>query len=168
MDVLTSETCWALNNEIIKKVTSSWSLFIQIVTSLIACFDVLRHYIFTQTIELRFSYFKNQHSLFPFTLLIGWFLNWDEAFLFVLFLPETLYGLEGSGIESRLVQDFSHPSKPVLGPSSLLYKEYRFCIPEVNRPGRGVDDTSPSSAAVKERVELYLYTPSGPSWPVLG
>jgi len=30
MDVLTSETCWALNNEIIKQVTSSWSLFIQV------------------------------------------------------------------------------------------------------------------------------------------
>jgi len=30
MDALTSETCWALNNEIIKQVTSSWSLFIQL------------------------------------------------------------------------------------------------------------------------------------------
>ena len=30
MDVLTSETCWALNKEIIKQVTSSWSLFIQL------------------------------------------------------------------------------------------------------------------------------------------
>jgi len=30
VDVLTSETCWALNNEIIKQVTSSWSLFIQL------------------------------------------------------------------------------------------------------------------------------------------
>ena len=29
MDVLASETCWALNNEIIKQVTSSWSFFIQ-------------------------------------------------------------------------------------------------------------------------------------------
>ena len=29
-DVNTSETCWALNNEIIKQVTSSWSLFIQL------------------------------------------------------------------------------------------------------------------------------------------
>ena len=29
MDVLTSETCWALNKEIIKQVTSSWSLFTQ-------------------------------------------------------------------------------------------------------------------------------------------
>ena len=30
MDVLTFETCWAVNNEIIKQVTSSWSIFIQI------------------------------------------------------------------------------------------------------------------------------------------
>jgi len=30
MDVLASETCWAVNNEIIKQVTSSWSLFNQL------------------------------------------------------------------------------------------------------------------------------------------
>jgi len=30
MDVLTSETCWTLNKEIIKQVTSSWSPFIQL------------------------------------------------------------------------------------------------------------------------------------------
>ena len=29
MDVLTSETCCALNKEVMKQVTSSWSLFIQ-------------------------------------------------------------------------------------------------------------------------------------------
>jgi ribosomal protein S17E len=27
---------------------------------------------------------------------------------------------------------------------------------------------TPSRAEVKERVELYLYFPSGPSWPVIG
>jgi hypothetical protein len=27
---------------------------------------------------------------------------------------------------------------------------------------------TPSSAEVKEKVELYLYSPTGPSWPVLG
>ena len=32
MNVLTSKTCWALNKEIIKQVTSSWSLFIQLET----------------------------------------------------------------------------------------------------------------------------------------
>jgi len=31
LDVLTSETCWAVNNETIKQVTSSWSLFIQLI-----------------------------------------------------------------------------------------------------------------------------------------
>ena len=30
MDVLTFETCWAVNGEIIKLVTSSWSIFIQL------------------------------------------------------------------------------------------------------------------------------------------
>ena len=35
-------------------------------------------------------------------------------------------------------------------------------------PGRGVNHPSPSSAEVKERVELCLYSPSGPSWPALG
>jgi hypothetical protein len=34
--------------------------------------------------------------------------------------------------------------------------------------GRGVDHPHPSSVEVKEMVQLYLYSPSGPSWPVLG
>ena len=38
----------------------------------------------------------------------------------------------------------------------------------VKRPGRGVDHLPPSSAAVKERIELYICSPSGPSWPVIG
>ena len=37
-----------------------------------------------------------------------------------------------------------------------------------DRPGRDVNHPSPSSAEVKERVELYLYSPYAPSWPVLG
>jgi len=40
--------------------------------------------------------------------------------------------------------------------------------PGVKRQGRGVDHPPQSSAEVKERVELYLYSPSGPSWYVLG
>ena len=35
MDVLTFETCWAVNSEIIKQVTSSWSIFIQYIHSFI-------------------------------------------------------------------------------------------------------------------------------------
>jgi len=40
-------------------------------------------------------------------------------------------------------------------------------FPGVNLLGRGVDHPPPSSAEVKDRVELYLSYPSGPSWPVL-
>jgi hypothetical protein len=52
--------------------------------------------------------------------------------------------------------------------TSLLYNGYRVTFPGVKRPGRGVDHPPSSSASVKERVELYFYSTSGPSWPVLG
>jgi len=47
------------------------------------------------------------------------------------------------------------------------------CFLGVKRPGHGFDHPPPSSAEVKERVELYLYihpppSPSGSLWPVLG
>jgi hypothetical protein len=61
----------------------------------------------------------------------------------------------------------SRPDRP-WGPSSLLYNGYRVSFPGVKWPGRGIDHPPPSSSEVKERVELYLYSPSGPSWPVLG
>jgi len=38
----------------------------------------------------------------------------------------------------------------------------------VKQQGHGVDRPPPYSAEVKERVELYLYSPSGPWWPVTG
>ena len=44
-------------------------------------------------------------------------------------------------------------------PPSLLYNWHRLCFPGVKRPGRGVSDTPQSSAEVKVRVELYLYSP---------
>jgi hypothetical protein len=53
------------------------------------------------------------------------------------------------------------------GPPSLLYNGYGVSFPGVKWPGRGVDHPPPSCAKVKERVELYLYSPSDPSWPVI-
>jgi hypothetical protein len=61
----------------------------------------------------------------------------------------------------------TRPDRPC-GPPSLLYNEYRVSFLGAKRPGRGVDHPPSSSARVKERVELYLYSPSGPSWLVLG
>jgi hypothetical protein len=54
------------------------------------------------------------------------------------------------------------------GPPSLLYNEYRVSFPGVKRPGLGVNHPPPSSAEVKERVDLYLCSPSEPSRPVPG
>jgi len=60
----------------------------------------------------------------------------------------------------------TRPDRP-WGSPSLLYNAYRV-IPGVKRPGRDVYHPSTTSAEVKEGVELYLYSNSGSSWPVLG
>jgi hypothetical protein len=52
----------------------------------------------------------------------------------------------------------AHPASYAMGAGSF---------PGVKWPGHGADHPPPSSAEVKERVELYLYSPSGPSGPVL-
>ena len=75
----------------------------------------------------------------------------------------TCYRLDGPGIESRWRRDFPRLSRPALG-----YTLDIGSIPGVKLPGRGVDHPAPSSAEVKERVELYLYSSSGLSWPILG
>ena len=76
--------------------------------------------------------------------------------------------LDGPGIESqwggeifrsRLAGPRAHPASYTMGTGSF---------PGVKRPVRGVDYPPPSSAEVKERVELYLYSPSGLSWPAVG
>ena len=41
-------------------------------------------------------------------------------------------------------------------------------FPVVKPPGRGADHTPPSKRRGHEKVELYLYSPSGPQWPVIG
>jgi hypothetical protein len=52
----------------------------------------------------------------------------------------------------------SRPDRP-WGLLSLLYNGYRVSFLGVKGTGRGVDHPPPTSAEVKERVELYLYFP---------
>ena len=57
-------------------------------------------------------------------------------------------------------------SSPGTNPAS-----YTMCIGSllgVKRPGRDVHHPPPYSAEVKERVDVYLYSTSGPSWSVIG
>jgi len=65
----------------------------------------------------------------------------------------TRYGLDCPGIESQWGRDFPHPSRPALGPTHPMGTG---SFLGVKRPGRGLDHPPPSSAEVKERVELYL------------
>ena len=60
----------------------------------------------------------------------------------------------------------TRPNRP-WGPSSLLYNGCRIS-PGSKEPVRGVDHPPTSSAEVKERVELNLYSPSEPSRPRSG
>ena len=63
---------------------------------------------------------------------------------------------------------FSAPVQTGPGAHPASYTMGTGTFPGVKRPGRGYDHPLPSSAEVQKRVELYLYSPSGPSWPVLG
>jgi hypothetical protein len=63
----------------------------------------------------------------------------------------THYGQDGPGIGSRWRRDFPHQA-----------------FPRVKRPGRDADNPLSSSTDVKERVEPYVYSLSGPLGPVQG
>ena len=76
----------------------------------------------------------------------------------------TCYGLDESRLGARfsasvLTGPGAHPASYTMGTGSFL---------GVKRPGRIVDHSPSSSTKVKERVELYLFSHSWPSWPFLG
>ena len=113
-------------------------------------------------------------SLFFLTSLIHLFLSFHLALLFCSYFALSYHRnvtrmigrLDGPEIESRWGRDFSHPSTPALGPTHPPTMGTG-SFPGVKRPGRGVNPL-PSSAEVEGRVELYICSHSGPSWPVLG
>ena len=76
----------------------------------------------------------------------------------------TSYGLGGPGIESRWRRVFH--TGPGVYPTSCTVGTGSFQV--VKRWGRGAVHPPLYKRRGHERVELYLCSPSGPQWPVIG
>jgi hypothetical protein len=68
----------------------------------------------------------------------------------------THYGLDCPGMKSRWGEDFQHPFR-LAYPAS--YTMDTGSLQGVKQQGHGVDQLPATSAEVKERSELYLYSP---------
>ena len=77
----------------------------------------------------------------------------------------TRYRLDGPGIKSQWGARFPVQTGPGAHPAS--YTMGTGSYPALKQPGCGIDHPPPSSAEIKERVELYLYSHFVSSWPVL-
>jgi hypothetical protein len=64
--------------------------------------------------------------------------------------------------------EFSAPFHTCPGAHSASYTMGPGSFPGVKWSGRGFNHPPPSSAEVKEGVDLYFYSPSGPLWQVIG
>jgi hypothetical protein len=71
----------------------------------------------------------------------------------------TRHGLDGPGIESRLVEELPRQSRLTMRSTRPPIQWVTGSFPGVKRQVRGVNHPLPSSAEVKERVELYPYSP---------
>ena len=73
----------------------------------------------------------------------------------------TVYGLDGLGFESWWGWDFPQPSRPAVGPPSLLNNGYLVFLGGKEQLGHGVDPTPPSSAMVKKEYSCTSTPPMG-------
>jgi hypothetical protein len=99
----------------------------------------------------------NSHILLLLLLLYYYYYNY-----FILLGYGWMIGGSSPG---RVWEFFSSPQLPERFwiPPSLLCST-KVSLPGVKRPGREADNSPPSSAEVKECVELYVHSPNKPSW----
>ena len=116
-----------------------------ITTKLIWKISILLIYLISLKVSSSYVTFNGQLSQYSDLLLAVWSVDW---------IP--------------VVARFSAPiqTSPVAHPASYTIGTGSFS--GVKWPGYGVDHRPASSTEVKERVELYLYSSSEPSSPVLG
>ena len=70
----------------------------------------------------------------------------------------TGYGLDGPGIECLCEREFPRPSRPAIGPTQPPVQGVPGLLPGNKAAGSWCWTPTPSSAEVKEGVELYFYT----------
>jgi hypothetical protein len=75
----------------------------------------------------------------------------------------TCYALDGPGVEFRWREIFPTLSDRSWDQPIILYDGRRVPFLGIKRPARGFDYLLPYNAEVKERIESYLYSHSGPS-----
>jgi hypothetical protein len=81
---------------------------------------------------------------------------------------EVCYWRDGPGIESQRGRDFSYPSGTILVPTQPPVRWVPSFFPRVKAAIAWRLPPTPSKADVKETVDLYFYSPSRPSWAVIG
>ena len=107
----------------------------------------------------------------PMTHPSSFLLIWSPEYLVLISKPSRYGDLQRAGRSGDRIPVGSRYSTPIqTGPGAhpASYSMGTRYLPGVKRPGRGIDHPPQSSAEVKERVELYLFSLSGPSWPVIG
>ena len=71
----------------------------------------------------------------------------------------------GWDIESQWGQDFPHPSRQSVRPASLLRVQIGYRVMAgVKRPDPGFSHPLPPRIEITERLQQYLYSPSGLPW----
>ena len=106
--------------------------------------------------------FRRQHCPSACMFLLAYFMFLDLKHAQLLATCWTVRGSNAVG------ERFSAPVQTGPGAHPASYAMGTGSFPTVKRPRRGVDHPTPSSAEVKERVQLDLFCQSGSSWPVLG
>ena len=121
------------------------------------------------------------------TVTVNWtnsyWLVWPCKFFYVLFF-QYIWNVLWAGVAQSVWQlatgwtvwgsncvegrDLPHPSLPTMELTHPFEQWVPALFPGVKRPGRYVNQPPPSSVDVKEGVELYLCSPSGTLWLVLG
>jgi len=92
----------------------------------------------------------------------------EKAFFLVQILPHTGWTIGVLGFDCRRglgIFLFTTASRTALGPSQPPVQWVSGSLSlGVKGPGREADNSPPSSAEVKEWVELYFHSPNTPSW----